>query len=157
VYAVNGLTRHDAQAVVTLTDAAHPPLPDNAVEPLGGTLARVWVHDLTRPEASLARVGRWGILLLVAAFLALLALHARRTDRRASGRLVAPYLTAACAAGVAIAAGQPLLQRLGCGMALASIGSPPGYVPYGTVPWGWPALGLALLLASQVARQRDRP
>jgi hypothetical protein len=41
-------------------------------------------------------------------------------------------------------------------MALASIDSPPGYVPYGTVPWGWPALGLALLLASKVARQRVR-
>jgi hypothetical protein len=158
VYAVNGLTRHDAQATVTLTDAAYPPLPDNAVEPLGGTLARVWVGDLTRPEASLARVGRWGTLLLVAAFLAVLALHAQRTDRRASGRLVAPgpYLRAAAAVSVAVAVGQPLLQRLGSAVALASIGSPPGYVPYGTVPWGWPALGLALLLASQVARRRVR-
>ena len=158
VYGLNGLTRHDAQPVVTLTDAAYPPLPDNAVEHLGGALARVRVDDLSRPEASLARVGRWGTLLLVAAFVALLALHARRTDRRASGRLVAPgpYLTAAAAVGVVVAAGQPLLQRLGGEVALAAIGSPPGYVPHATVPWGWPVLAAALLLATQVTRGRAR-
>ncbi|GEL45322.1 hypothetical protein CHO01_04380 [Cellulomonas hominis] len=159
VYAVNGLTRRDAQPLVTLTDAAYPPLPDTEVEHLALPLARVWVLDLTRPEASLARIGLWGGLLLTAAFVALLALHARHTDRRASGRLVAPgpYLTAAAATSVVLAVAQPLLQRFGAELALASIGSPPGYVPHTSVPWGWPVLAAALLLGTRVTRRRVGP
>lgn len=159
VYAANGLTRHDAQPLVTLTDAAYPPLPDNRVERLGGPLARVWVGDLSRPEASLARVGLWGPLLLTALLLALLALHAGLTDRQGSGRLVAPgpYLAAAAVTSVVLAVAQPLLQRFGAELALASIGSPPGYVPHTSVPWGWPVLAAALLLGKQITRRRVRP
>lgn len=158
IYAVNGLTHKDAQATVTLTDAAHPPLADTYVELLGGTLARVWLTGLSRPEASLARIGLWGTLLLVAGFFTLLALHARHADGRARGRLVAPgpHLTGAAVLAVVIAAAQPLLQRFGSGQALATIGSPPGYVPPGTVPWLWPALAATLLLGTRIPRPGRR-
>ena len=152
VYAVNGLTRKDAHPTVTLTDAAYPPLADHHVESLGGPLAEVWVSDLTRVESSVARIGLWGTLLLVAGFVALLALHAGHADRRAAGRLVAPgpYLQAAAVAAVVVAVAQPLLQRLGGEVVLAAIGSPPGYVPHGTVAWFWPALAALLLLGTRI-------
>lgn len=154
VDAVNGLTRHDGQAVVGITDAAWPPI--EASEHLDGPFARVWSSDLSRIDASLSRVDRWGTLLLVAVLLALIARHCRVTTSRVTtwARVPGPSLTAAIALTPVLAVAPMWFQHVAAEVVLADLGSPPGYVPHTWVRWGWLVVGAALLVVRAVARRR---
>ncbi|GEM_PF-5147541 len=149
VDAVNGLTRHDGQAVVGLTDAAWPPIASS--EHLDGPFARVRSADLSRVDAALSRLDLWGTLLLVAAFLALVALHCRATTPRVTtwARVPGRYLTAAIALTPVLAVAPTGFQHVAAEVVLAGLGSPPGYVPHTWVRWGWLAVGAALLVVQR--------